>query len=510
MLSAESAGTAQTARQASRHTATARIDAALREAIRALHVDGVPAGAVVLVGVSGGQDSLCLAHALWRLRAEHGWALHVVHVDHGIRAEGAAEGAYVAAVCGAWGLPVRVMRVDVRGYQRRERLNVQEAARYARYQAFAREAEARGAAGVAVAHTADDVAETLLLHLLRGAGLDGLAAMPLARALPAAALGPADDGGPLPSALRVLRPLLTVARADTAAYCAEQRLRPVPAEPVHYRRDRLRHDLLPALQGYNPAVRRALAGAAAALAEERAALDTWAARLLEQLPRDSEQVVIPLGEWRALPTAMQKRLLGAAAAALGGPRTRLGRRQLASALRLAGGQAGRGIDLPSGLRLEREPAALRLRRRGAPSSAPAGPWHLPVPGAVAIPGVGTLRAERCPAPPRALADTPPTECWLDAAAVAEPLTVRWRQPGDRFQPLGMASEKRLQDFLVDARVPRATRARLPLVVAGGRIAWVVGQRIAEWARVRPETGAVLHLTFEPVRPDRVTERGEGY
>jgi len=94
--------------------------------------------------------------------------------------------------------------------------------------------------------------------------------------------------------------------------------------------------------------------------------------------------------------------------------------------------------------------------------------------------------------------------------VAEPLTVRWRQPGDRFQPLGMASEKRLQDFLVDARVPRATRARLPLVVAGGRIAWVVGQRIAEWARVRPETGAVLHLTFEPVRPDRVTERGEGY
>jgi len=227
----------------------------------------------------------------------------------------------------------------VRGYQRRERLNVQEAARYARYQAFAREAEARGAAGVAVAHTADDVAETLLLHLLRGAGLDGLAAMPLARALPAAALGPADDGGPLPSALRVLRPLLTVARADTAAYCAEQRLRPVPAEPVHYRRDRLRHDLLPALQGYNPAVRRALAGAAAALAEERAALDTWAARLLEQLPRDSEQVVIPLGEWRALPTAMQKRLLA-----------RRRRRSAARARGSAGGSSPAHCGWPAGKR----------------------------------------------------------------------------------------------------------------------------------------------------------------
>jgi tRNA(Ile)-lysidine synthase len=199
---------------------------------------------------------------------------------------------------------------------------------------------------------------------------------------------------------------------------------------------------------------------------------------------------------------MRKRLLRAAAASLGGGEARLGQRQLTAAVRLAEGQAGRGIDLAAGLRLEREPGGLRLSRRSPAAPLPAGPWRLPVPGVLAIPGIGALHAERCPAPPPDLARTPPNECWLDATAVPEPLCVRWRRPGDRFQPLGMAHEKRLQDFLVDASVPRRARARLPIVVAGGRIAWVVGQRVAEWARVRPDSAAVLHLTFEP---DAATE-----
>jgi len=498
VLSAESARAARPSHRSARRAATARVDAALRATIRALQADAAPRGSTVLVGVSGGQDSLCLAHALWRLQAVHGWALHVVHVDHGIRLEARAEAEYVAATCGAWGLPISVVRADVPAYRARERLNVQEAARYARYQAFARQAAARGAASVAVAHTADDVAETLLLHLVRGAGLDGLAAMPLVQALPRAALGPPLDAPPLPAALRVLRPLLAVARADTAAYCAEQGLRPVGEPPGHYRRDRVREELLPALERYNPRVRHALAATATALVEERAALDAWTRALLERLPRGAGQVRIPLAEWRALPPAMRKRLLRAAALALGGAGARLGERQLAAALRLADGQAGRGLDLPAGLRLEREPDALRLRLRRAPDHTLAGEWALPVPGSVALPGIGTLRAERCPAPPpTALAATPPTECWLDAAAVAGPLWVRGRRPGDRFQPLGMAHEKRLQDFLVDARVPRAARARLPLVLTGERIAWVVGQRIADWARVRPDSTGALHLAFEP-------------
>src|SRR5438477_13194306 len=116
---------------------TARVDAALRVAVHDLATVLRP-GARIVVGVSGGQDSLCLVHALWRLQSAHGWTLHVATVDHGIRAAAAAETAHVVSLATGWGLPVHVLRADVPTYRRRERLNLQQAARYARYQLPAR------------------------------------------------------------------------------------------------------------------------------------------------------------------------------------------------------------------------------------------------------------------------------------------------------------------------------------------------------------------------------------
>jgi tRNA(Ile)-lysidine synthetase-like protein len=463
----------------------------------------------LLIGVSGGQDSLCLAHAIRLLTDVHRWDLHLVHVDHAIRPEAAAEASYVAALAERWGLPCTVARVDVPAYRRRHRLNVQAAARYARYQAFARLADKLGAAGVLVAHTADDVAETLLLHLLRGAGLDGLAASPLVQTLPPAALGPPLDAAPLPPALRVLRPLLAVARADTAAYCAEHSLVPVGEPPGHYRRDRVREELLPVLARYNPRVREALAATAEAAREEREALDRWTDALWNSLNQDGEPGLgrsdaawtIALDAWRGLPAAMQKRLLRRAAVELAGVPADLGRRHLDAALALAQSQAGRAIALPGGLRLKRLPKHLRLARPSAQPPRPPGPWMLAVPGQVVLPGVGVLRADRrlvtADAHPNLPADR--HEAWLAADALPGALMVRWRRPGDRFQPLGLPRAKRLQDFLVDSRVPRERRDRLPLVAVGAdgdAIAWVAGERIAHWARLRPETREAVRLTFE--------------
>ncbi|HLI27907.1 MAG TPA: tRNA lysidine(34) synthetase TilS [Chloroflexota bacterium] len=479
---------------------TARVDRALRASLAALRAAGLGSGARVLVGLSGGQDSLALTHALWRLRAEHGWALHPVYVDHGLRAAGAAESAHLAALCADWGLPLVTLHLDVPAYRRQHRLNVQAAARYARYQALARLAAQLGADAVAVGHTADDVAETLLLHLLRGAGLDGLSAMPLVATLPLAALGPPLDApAPPPSALRVVRPLLAVARADTLAYCAEQGLAPLVEAGRAYTRNRVRDEVLPCLERVQPGARQALMRAARALAEERTVVERAVEMEWRQRARLADAAVtLALAGWAELPAALQRRLIRRAVVALRGTAADLSQAVLDAALRVAAGESGRGIDLPHGLRLEREGPTLRLVARAPARAAEAASWPLPVPGGLVLPGWGCLRAEYAPPPPpdrwRAVA---PFEGWLDAAAVRLPLRVRFRRPGDRFQPLGMAHAKRLQDFLVDSRVPRHQRARLPLVVADNGIVWVVGQRIAHWARLRPETTTALHLWAEP-------------
>src|SRR5262249_33470103 len=145
--------------------------------------------------------------------------------------------------------------------------------------------------------------------------------------------------------------------------------------------------------------------------------------------------------------------------------------------------------------------ALRLAPRSAAERPVATETPLAIPGMARLCGIGTVRAtceRRAPAP------FPPAdalECWLDAAALNGPLTVRLRRPGDRFQPLGMGASMRLQDFLVNARVPRAARDRLPLVVRGNEVVWVVGQRIADWASVRADSGEVVRLCFEPAGGD---------
>src|SRR5262249_6836561 len=226
---------------------------------------------------------------------------------------------------------------------------------------FARCAGEHDAVAVVVGHTADDVAETLLLHLIRGAGLDGLAAAPLLQELPRAALGPTTDGPALPERILVVRPLLAVARAETAAYCRAAGLVPVAQPDSPYPRDRVRAELLPKLERYNPAARRALARAARALAEERDALEHELGRVWPTLAESrSGGIDLSLAVWTHLPPALRKRAVRRAVATLAGTDEGLGERTLTAALSLASRQSGRGVDLPGGLRLERLPDALRL------------------------------------------------------------------------------------------------------------------------------------------------------
>lgn len=264
----------------------------------------------LVVGYSGGQDSTCLLHVLRGRRQD----VVAVHVDHGLRPESASEAERIAGLARTMVASVEVVRVDVAAYRANlPRWSLQQAARAARYQALAAVAKKYLARAVMVAHTSDDQAETVLLNLLRGSGLRGLAGMPPDELLPLSALGPPVPGLDVPESVRLARPLLAVSRPTTLAYCVEEGLTIVEDasnQTRAYTRNRVRLDLLPALEQFNPGIRQILSRTADLVAEDLAALDSVVEALHGELAEPVDAGLrYGLDRWRAQPRALQRRLL---------------------------------------------------------------------------------------------------------------------------------------------------------------------------------------------------------
>ncbi len=275
---------------------------------------------MVVVGVSGGPDSLCLLHVLLRLRQEYHLRLHVAHLHHGARgADADADADFVAALATEWGLPITVERQDVPALARAHGLAFEETARRVRYTFLARVAGEVGAHKIAVGHNADDQAETVLMHFLRGAGPAGLRGMlpltPLSDYRLIAALVPGPSS---PAPVVLIRPLLEVPRAAIEAYCADQGLTPRFDRSnldTTYFRNRLRHELLPLLATYNPNVRARLCHTAAVVAADYELLTQLRERAWAEVVREERKaaIVFDRATWRALPVALQRATLRQAA-----------------------------------------------------------------------------------------------------------------------------------------------------------------------------------------------------
>lgn len=314
-------------------------------------------GERVVVAVSGGPDSMALLHLLARLRQELSLRLRAVTVDHGLHRSSRAHAEFVRRTATAWGIPVSVVRVDARAHARRGRLSLEEAARVLRYRALARVARRVGATHLAVAHTADDQAETVLLWLLRGAAADGLAGMP--------ALRPHGD-------LRVIRPLFDLWRRDVLAYLAAGGV-PSRADPTNRSRrplrNRIRGDLIPHLEGYNPGVKAALVRLARQVADDAALLDHLAGEAGDGLLRRSVRgVTMDVAGLRSLPAALQRRVAHRALREAGGKIRDMKFVHIERIRAMAGsGRSGELVDLP-GLRAERrgDRIVLSRARGGAP------------------------------------------------------------------------------------------------------------------------------------------------
>ncbi len=318
-------------------------------------------GESVVIATSGGPDSMALLHLLRRLREEFRLRLRVVHVDHGLHRASRAHAAFVRQTARGWGIPVSVRRVNVRAHAKRHRLTLEEAARALRYAALARAARRVRATHIATGHTADDQAETVLLWLLRGAGADGLGGMPATRP---------HEG------LRVIRPLLGVRREEIVAYLRAEGVR-WRSDPTNRSRaplrNRIRQDLLPYLAGYNPGIKAVLQRLALQVADDAALLDHLADEAAEAMVRRNGglgRVTIDVPRFRALPVALQRRVVRRALSAAGG-----NIRDLAFVhielirLMAAGGRQGERADLP-GLRAHRTAGGIAIvgvPKRGNPT-----------------------------------------------------------------------------------------------------------------------------------------------
>jgi tRNA(Ile)-lysidine synthase len=436
----------------------------------------------LLLAVSGGPDSTALLLITARLAKNLGLKPAVAHFDHGLRGRAAAqqEAAFARSLAESLTIPFYEGSGDVRRLARTQRLSLEDAARRARYEFLASVAQREGYPAVATGHTASDQAETVLLHLVRGAGLDGLAGMA------------ARSTWPFPhTGLSLVRPLLTLSRQQTLAYCAAADVTPLEDESNVSRdfgRNRVRNEVLPLLRELNPRIEDALVRLAGAAAEDTSYLRSVASQAL--LPSEDESQRLSRGLLSEWPSSPRRHALRLAFAALAGNAQDLTQRHILALERLLlEGKTGDRLDLPRDVAAVLQRDSLQLRHAFATRALPDARVRLDIPGRAVFGPLAVEASFSRPAAGRYAA--------VDAAALGDRACVRRRQPGDRFQPLGMSEAKKLQDFLVDAHVPREERDLVPLFVTPRGIVWAGGLRIAEWAKPRPGA-ATVYLSYRPV------------
>ena len=438
----------------------------------------------IIVGVSGGPDSLALLDGLDRLSGKYGWHLTAVHVHHQLRGREADEDAeYVKDFCLDRGIAYELCQVDVRGYLNKHGGNLQEVARQLRYKAFRGVADKVGARKLALGHHADDQAETVLMRFLRGAGASGLVGIPVKR----------DWRG-----IRIVRPLWRTWRQEIEMYCNRRELTPrldSSNASTDYMRNRIRLELIPQLQQYNPQLRNGMLQLSEQLAAEEEMWKEWTKQALERvlIKRDEKEWHLSVPAFRKLSLALQRRVIQLILNYLAihswthTESVRLLTLQTSPSARcsLPGNwEAVRDYDII--VFCEKEPAKI-------PES-----YHiqLNVPGVTKLPTPNEATFEAV-----VTHDVLETDKWgmrcavFDAAKVTGQLYVRTRRQGDRIHMIGMDGHKKVKNLFIDEKIPRRKRDTWPCVTDESDILWIPGLRRSTKALVSDETRQRIYVFY---------------
>jgi len=471
-------------------------------------------GERLLVGVSGGPDSVVLLDVLVALAPEFGWKLHVAHFNHQLRGSDAdADEAFVRELAAGYGLAFTSGKGDVRAFAAEHGHSIEDAARRLRHGFFQDTARVLDVVKLALGHTADDQVETLLQRLLRGAGTRGLAAIRASNRL---------------GTITVARPLLDVWKVEVLGYAQQRGLKfrqDASNWDPQFQRNKIRHELIPALErDYNPALKTLLHQTAEMLAAEDEWLDAEAARVLgirRQGPEIRSQKSEIRGQGAEGAALVVKRLL----------REHVAIQRRAIYRWLLENHVGAAVDFEKVETLRRmaasgQPALLTLTNdtqvllkddclvlektdpgnHRAGGRGQSGEIRIAVPGMTEVPELGMVvevemvtggdvpKPEVVASPKSRIQNSELLQEWLDADAVGDTITLRCWQPGDRFQPIGMPVTKKLQDIFVDAKTPVTQRRRVPLLVAAnGEICWMAGYRIGEKFKITHATRKAFRI-----------------
>jgi tRNA(Ile)-lysidine synthase len=436
----------------------------------------------VLIGLSGGPDSVCLLHALNNLKDEYKLALHAIYIDHGLRPdEIPAEIEFCKKFCETLGVPFITKSFDVKSYAMDYGLNKQEAARELRYKAFDETSLEINASRIALAHNADDQAETFFMRILRGTGQRGLTGIPPVRG-------------------KIMRPLIEIERKDIEEFLdsiSQSFMVDSSNLKKDYFRNWLRLAVMPEFKKQNPALVNTISRVCEIIREEDNYLELIVTKtLMKLIPKKTDKLIelflVPLEN---MDKVILRRVLRRAIDAVKGLRG-IGFVHIEDIIELVKkGDSGDRIYLPKGIRVIKGYATLILTS-DQPSQLRT--YSLNVPEELVLKESGILIKASS-------ADSADVSCdgkskiIIDADRIKLPLVVRARKSGDFFYPAGFGKRKKLQDYFVDEKIPRDERDSVPIVLSGEDVVWIAGYRADERFKATPETKKILMLEIKALR-----------
>ncbi|MCX5718096.1 MAG: tRNA lysidine(34) synthetase TilS [Nitrospirae bacterium] len=436
----------------------------------------------VLIGLSGGPDSVCLFHVLNNLKSEYKLSLHAIYIDHGLRPdEIPVEIEFCKTLCENLGVPFITKSIDVKSYAKEYGLNKQEAARELRYKVFEAVALEIGSNRIALAHNADDQAETFFMRLLRGAGQKGLSGIPAVRG-------------------KIIRPLIEIERKKIEEFLdniSQSFIVDSSNLKKDYFRNWLRLAVMPEFKRQNPELIRTISRISEIIREEDNYLELIVTKtLMKLIPKKTDRTIelflVPL---ETMDRVILRRVLRRAIDAVNGLRG-IGFVHIEDIIALVKkGNSGDRIYLPKGVRVIKGYSTLILTSE---QPLKLGAYSLNVPEELALKESGILITSSFADSPEILCDGK-LNIIIDADRIKLPLLVRARKSGDLFYPFGFGKRKKLQDFFVDEKIPRDERDSIPIVLSGNDIVWIAGYRADERFKVTAKTKKIALLEIKPLR-----------